>query len=289
MPVPMDGKLICFRGLLLAACFHSAGCAAGNAQPPAVMNRGRNFSSGLTVPQLYTQSGNDPVFEELLQNERLPIGSNSTQGVKGSTISVNKVLVEQAGGGFPIPQNIRIHTLGNSVIPRKYFERWSRWYQEEGNTQVFRLFKGEHNVRNERPEAARIEAFSDMKWQRGQWHEWEGTFTIVKPHGCAIFQAKNHANAWSVMISMSDEGDITLNHRRHQRDVIIARNMTGRSFTLKVRDNGYDYEVYFNGEKVGSGYFDRPEGYTCFRWGMYLGAKEVRHDAMIFVTGARFK
>jgi hypothetical protein len=65
--------------------------------------------------------------------------------------------------------------------------------------------------------------------------------------------------------------------------------MTGKSFDLKVRDNGHDYEVYLNGEKVGAGYYDRPEGQTTFRWGMYLGDKPVRHDAMIFVTGAAFK
>ena len=45
----------------------------------------------------------------------------------------------------------------------------------------------------------------------------------MKPHGCAIFQAKNNKNDWSVMINLSDDGTITLNHRRHQDDKIIAR------------------------------------------------------------------
>jgi hypothetical protein len=92
------------------------------------------------------------------------------------------------------------------------------------------------------------------------------------------------------MINLSDDGDIKLNHRRHQEDQIIARNMTGKSFHLRVRDNGHDYEVYLDGEKVGTGHYDRPEGHTVFRWGMYVGGKTlVRHDAMIFVTGAKFK
>ena len=91
------------------------------------------------------------------------------------------------------------------------------------------------------------------------------------------------------MVNLSDDGDIKLNHRRHQEDKIIAENMTGKSFDLRVRDNGHDYEVYLDGEKVGAGYYDRPEDSTCFRWGMYLGDSEVRHEAMIFVTGAKFK
>jgi hypothetical protein len=69
--------------------------------------------------------------------------------------------------------------------------------------------------------------------------------------------------------------------------VVIARSMTGKSFDLKVRDNGHDYEVYLNGKQVGTGHYSRPEGHTGFRWGMY--DKTLRHDAMIFVTGAMFK
>jgi hypothetical protein len=239
--------------------------------------------------QLFTQDGTDPTFQSLLDDKTISVGSNTTRGVTGSTIKVNTTAVAQ--GESPIPHSISIHTLCNSSLPRKDFAKWTRWYQEDGNTQVFRLFKGETNVRNDRKLAARIEAFGGQ-WAAGPtnvWHEWEGTYTIVKPHGAAIFQSKNNLNDWSVMINCSDTGEIKLNHRRHQDDVVIARDMTGKSFQLKVRDNGRDYEVFFNGQKVGTGYYDRPEGKNAFRWGMYLGAHEVRHDAMIFVTGAKFK
>jgi hypothetical protein len=240
---------------------------------------------------LYTQTGNDPSFQSLLEKEAFPIGRNSTDGVKGSTVDVdNELLQKIAKTTSPIPKDIRIHTLCNSFIPRRDFAKWTRWYQEDGNTQIFRLFKGEHNVRNQRANAARVEAFGGPRFGRGEWHEWDGTYTIVKPHGCSIFQSKNNKNEWSVMINLSDDGDITLNHRRHKKDEIIARNMTGRSFDLKVRDNGHEYEVYLDGKKVGDGHYDRPEGHTVFRWGMYVGGKAlVRHDAMVFVTGARFK
>lgn len=241
---------------------------------------------GADPEAFYTQRGDDPTFQEILAGRDLPQGRNSTNGVKGSRIKVNDSLLKEGPNARrKIPQNIRIHTLGNSFIRRGDFEKWSRWYQEDGNTQIFRLFKDEENVRNSRKKAARIEAFSILKWKRGTWHEWVGTYTIIKPHNCAIFQSKNNVNDWSVQLNMRANGDILLNHRRAP-DKIIARNMTGKPFHVRVRDNGHEYEVYLNGEKKGAGVYARPEGETSFRWGMYLGGSDVRHEAMILVTGA---
>lgn len=255
------------------------------ARPPTDPKPRRDYDT------LFAQIGTDPTFASLMEAGALPVGRNSTDGMTGSTIDVNNALL--AGlptAGNPIPRDLKIHTLCHSHLQRKEFAKWSRWYQEDGHTQVFRLFEGEHNVRNSRANAARVEAFGGPRFQRGDWHEWQGTYTIIKPHGCSIFQSKNNKNEWSVMINLQDNGDIKLNHRRHKEDVIIAKNMTGKSFHLRVRDNGHDYEVYLNGELVGTGHYDRPEGHTTFRWGMYVGGKTlVRHDAMIFVTGATMK
>ncbi|MCH7228226.1 hypothetical protein [Haloferula sp. A504] len=235
----------------------------------------------------YTQKGSDPSFAEVMKSGKLPRGRNSGNGFKGSRIEVNQDLLK----GYPstsrrVIEDIMIHTLGNSMIRRPDFPKWSRWYQEDGNTQIFRLFKGEENVRNSRELAARTEAFSAFKWKKGDgWQEWVGTYTIIKPHGCSIFQAKNPHNDWSVMINMNDDGDVSLNHRRGE-DKVMARNMTAKPFQIRIRENGHDYEVYFNGRKEGEGSYARTQGETNFRWGMYLGGREVRHDAMILVTGA---
>jgi hypothetical protein len=241
---------------------------------------------------LYSLKGEDPSFASLIKDKALPVGFNSKKGVTGSKIDVNNELVEAGlDGQGKVPKNIKIHTLGNSFILRQDFKKWTRWYQEDGNTQVFRLFEGEHNVRNGRKNAARIEAFSALKWTKGgDWHEWEGTYTIIKAHECAIFQSKNNKNDWGVMINLTDEGDVILNHRRGQEDVVIAKGVTRKPFTLKVRDNGHDYEVFMNNKNVGKGSYDRPEGQTAFRWGMYVGGKTlVKHEALLFVSGVVFK
>lgn len=235
---------------------------------------------------LFVQKGTDPSFEEVMQDGKLLKGETSKIGVRGSEIDVKNELVELTPEAKrPIPGEIRIHTLGNSAVPRDDFKKWSRWYQEDGSTQVFRLFKGETNVRNSRENAARIEAFSNLSWKHGAWHEWSGTYTIIKPHGAAIFQAKNNINDWSVQINMNSKGDVILNHRRAE-DKVIATGMAGKPFHIRVRDNGQDYEVYLDGNKMGEGTYARPEGTTAFRWGMYVGKGSVNQNAMIFVSGA---
>ncbi len=241
---------------------------------------------GAVAAPLFTQTGTDPSFQEVLKSGALPKGTNSETGVTGSKIDLNLPLVELTPEAKrPFETNIMIHTLGNSVIHRADFGKWSRWYQEDGHTQIFRLFTGEENVRNTRPKAARIEAFSDERWGQGDWHEWSGTYTIIKPHGAAIFQVKNNINDWAVQLNMNAAGDVILNRRRGG-DKVIATNMVEKPFFVRVRDNGLDYEVYLNGSKVGDGSFARPTGNTGFRWGMYLGKQDVSHEAMIFVSGA---
>jgi len=240
-----------------------------------------------TADDFFTQRGSDPTFAEIMKDGDLTPGKNSTTGVKGSTIRVKDALLKLSPDARrKIPEEIKIHTLGNSVINRSGFPNWTRWYQEDGNTQVFRLFKDEENVRNKRKLAARVEAFSKLSWGRGEWHEWVGTYTIIKPHGASIFQVMNSESEWAMHLTMGSSGNVAYNHRRGGGSKVIATNMAGKPFHIRVRDNGHDFELFLNGKSQGKGTYDRPQGKTNFRWGMYLGASEVSHDAMIFVTGA---
>lgn len=244
---------------------------------------------------LYTQDGTDPSFAEILSEGRLKQGQKSTAGVTGSIIHVNKLLVDVGpNANRPIAKDIRLHTLGNSGIKRQDFPKWTRWYQEDGNIQVFRLFEGECNERNSRPLAARVETYSSgLNWKQGSWHEWSGEYTIAKPGGACIFQLFNNKAVWIVHLDMNIKGDVVLDHRPSHvigpRSKIIAAHMIGKPFFIRVRDNGLDYEVYLNGNRVDSGSFPRPPGSkNTFRWGMYVGERSISHVMMIFVTGASF-
>jgi hypothetical protein len=241
------------------------------------------------VTTLYTQSGTDATWQQLLASNAIPIGTTSYAGVVGSTINVNNSLVEVGPNkSNTIISNLRLHTLGNSSVTRSSFSKWSRWYQEDGNTQVFRLFKDEVNVQNDRANAARIESFNpDIDWAAGDgWFQWRGTYTIIKPLGAAVFQAKNSDNDWSVMINTNGNGDVTLNHRTGT-DQVLATNMVGQPFDITVYDNGTNYAVYMNDQYAGYGSFSRPTGVSEFRWGMYVGDSVPARDAMLFVTGAK--
>jgi hypothetical protein len=243
--------------------------------------------SAATADDFITVRGSDPPFAEVMRSGKVPRGKNTTTGFQGSNIRVNHDLLKNSPDARrKIPDAIKIHTLGNSAVNRRDFPNWTRWYQEDKNTQVFRLFNGEENVRNSRELAARIEAFSEVSWGKGEYHEWVGTFTIIKPHGCSIFQVMNSEIEWALHLTMNDNGDVIYKHRRGGSSKVIARNMVGKPFHIRVRDNGHDFEVFLNGKSQGKGTYARPAGKTNFRWGMYLGANPVRHEAILLVTGA---
>lgn len=240
-----------------------------------------------TAEDFITVRGSDPTFAEVMKSGKVPRVKNTTTGFQGSTIRVNHDLLKDSPDARrKIPNAIKIHTLGHSAINRHDFPNWTRWYQEDRNTQVFRLFKDEENVRNSRELAARVEAFSSVSWGKGEFHEWVGTFTIIKPHGCSIFQVMNSEIEWALHLGMNDNGDVSYKHRRGGGSKVIARNMVGKPFHIRVRDNGHDFELFLNGKSEGKGTYARPSGKTNFRWGMYLGANPVRHEAMLLVTGA---
>jgi len=96
-----------------------------------------------SAASIVTIEGDDMIFAELLENGTLKAGERFFKGnVPGSRVRVHHELLEkQAGAPGPIPKNIRIHTQASGGIQRKDFPNWTRWYQEDGNVQVFRLFQ----------------------------------------------------------------------------------------------------------------------------------------------------
>ena len=110
------------------------------------------FATSVSAQSLYKKGpGNDPTWKYILDNKLIPVGKTSTAGITGTDIDVNQdhpLISSSPYANRKIQSGTAIHTLGNATVQKKDFHKWSRWYQEDGNTQIFRLFKGEINVRN---------------------------------------------------------------------------------------------------------------------------------------------
>jgi hypothetical protein len=186
---------------LLFTCFATSQ-AAPETSPP------------IPAAPLHTCEGGDAPFAEILKSGTVKSGERFFKGsVTGSKVRVNHELLEmQVGKPGPIPGKISIHTQASGGISRKDFPAWTRWYQEDGNVQIFRLFKGEQNVRGgtgEDGSPGRIEAFTPGRTVApGSWHEWEGTYTLIKPVRACIFQLMHEGSLWPMHIDMSGNGDI---------------------------------------------------------------------------------
>ncbi|HEY3322857.1 MAG TPA: hypothetical protein VGP72_20550 [Planctomycetota bacterium] len=259
---------------------------------------------------LYTQEGSDPLFADVMKSGGANPGERFNRGgAPGSRIHVNRELLEQqVGKTGPIPKDIGLHTEFSGGISRKDFEKWTRWYQEDANVQVFRLFKGEQNIRSGEEKdgsPGRVEAFShNITVTPGTWSEWEATYTIIKPVRACIFQLMHEGSLWPFHIEMSEKGDVYFLRRRPmpglEREIAMAGNMADKSISVKVRANGEDYEVYQKAP-VDAGPWKLVTKGSCtkaqdnkisFRWGMYCGSKKgqtVPNDGMIFVTGVSIR
>lgn len=265
---------------------------------------------------LFKREGTDPDFATLLENGTLKPGERFADlKVTGSRIDVNNELLEkQVGKSGEIPKDIGLHTQNSGGISRKEFPNWTRWYQEDGSTQVFRLFKDEQNIRSgtgDKASPGRVETYSkSLKVEPGTWREWEATYTIIQPVASNIFQlfhngkdAKGKELLWAFHIRMSDSGEIYFHRRRSipgmEDRITIAENMIGKSISIKVRANGDEYEVYqkppldAEWKPVTKGsYHKADEQKISFRWGMYCGSKagmKVKNDAIMFVTGSTIR
>ena len=264
-----------------------------------------NFESG--PEELYTQTGSDPTFQELIDSGVIEPGVSFGSGpVLSSQITVNKPLLEQQTGPTgPVVQPIRIHTQVNSSIRRSNFADFTRWYQEDDGVQVMRLFQGEQNVRSGiGPDGSpgRIEAFfPHFTVSDGTWSVWEGTYTIVEPLGSNIFQLFHEGGQlWAFHLRMTSAGAITFNRRREiaglPTRITIASDMAGRSISFRVRANGSQYEIFkkIPGEDpdwtlvTAGSYTPAVNNRISFRWGMYVGSQagqSVPKDGLLFVSG----
>lgn len=275
--------------LLLAAFATAVLWGAAAADAPAAAG-----PEGAQPPALYTDLQDVPNPDWADLKKTLTIGQDSLGPAPGSTIRVNRELVEQGPyAAREIPRNINLHTPTSSVIRRADFGTMTRWYQEDGHTQVFRMFPGDDNVRNDRALAPRTEAFSAATWKRGDgWHEWSGRYTFIKVRGGAVFQIKHNTTYWSMQLNVVPGEDGTFDfvfQRLHDGDgrQVLARDVVGKSFDVRVLDDGTRHRVYVNGElRVDGQFTDRKDTEkNSFRWGFYSPRSAMDRDILILVTG----
>jgi hypothetical protein len=255
----------------------------------------QHLGSPVFAQALYTQTGTDVTWQYILDNNLIPTNQTSYAGITGSDIDVNQDHTAISSSPYKdraIQNDIAIHTLGNETVPRADFPKWSRWYQEDVNTQIFRLFKDEINVRNTTWYKPRIEAelkdhtTGSTVNNNAEWAEWSGTYTIVKPVNAEIFQIWGSPDV-VLMLHMKSSGEIQYNPRDGSGFRTMVANATGGSFNVRVRDYGNRYEVYLNDVFFAGRNYTRTSGGGHFRWGIYHSGAAVANDCMIFVTGAQ--
>lgn len=254
--------------------------------------------------------GQDAVFQDLIDSGVVQVGTRFYDGtVQGTRIDVDNILLEENMGGDipPIISVIQVHTQNKSTVTRRDFSKWTRWYQEDGKTQIFRLFKGEQNVRGgelDEGTAGRIEAYTRAELPSDPgldgWLTWEGVFTPIKPGG-NNFQLMTGVHGWPLHIDTDNDGTMTVLHRGGEpRRELIATNLTGKNIGIRVITNGLKYIVYRKVLGVDNDFVFVTERENLrlkadsrklsFRWGVYVGSKPgsvVPRDLLTLVTGVK--
>ncbi len=259
------------------------------------------FFSATAQAQFFTDTGNpaNPLWSTILPT--LNVDSADAGPVFGSVINVNNALAEVGlYGDRPIsvgPQ--RIHIPCNTSTTN--FGNFTRWFQTDGNTQVFRLFVNDENTATTRDGSTRSEAFTENTWSttNNTTYEWTGHYTIAaRQQSAAIFQVKNTDNDWAVALNLSSNGSLIVNNRRNASDVTLTnpdgstKDFDGLGFDVRIHDDGLNYKVWIDGVLLADNFYSRPTGGTQFRWGMYLGSSILTApstSSTILVSGAQVK
>lgn len=191
----------------------------------------------------------------------------SIAGLRISLEENNDTIQESIG----LPQDLLIHTYDNSRVERSDFYCYTNWYQEEGNTQIFMLHPGDCNTRNER-KYCRIEAHTQLVMKQGEEHEFTATYNILKcEETVCIFQVFNSTVVHpQLYIKIMPNGDLRFQSRSNQPG-LIDTDCINKEFTLHIKDNGYRWQLFYNGNKVSEGKHQEQRAHTVceFRWGLY--------------------
>ena len=181
-----------------------------------------------------------------------------------------KTIITTNPNDVGIPQDIMIHTYDSARVDRRDFHRYVNWYEENGNTQTFKLHPGDCNTRNSR-KYCRIEAHTRLGIKRGDMHEFTATCNVNSSEEVAIFQVFNVSVVHpQLMVIAEPNGDIRYQSRDNPNGH-LGSGYRNKDFTLHVKDNGIKWQLYFNGKRIAEGiHQEKGRDTVCeFRWGLY--------------------
>lgn len=239
---------------------------------------------------------------------------NGTIDTRGTQINVNNSAVEKTSTGSRsvMPDSdMKWHNPFGSTYATSPS---TRWYQKDGNTQVFRIFPGDQNYYGTRVGAGRSEAFVGPHLSTveadGKTVTFSARFRVEKHNGSKdvmIFQSKGSGlntqdgtyPAWGISMWVEKDGDIILVKRADKKsdwEKIDTGKDVGQSFNLRVTDDGFSYKAFINNVLLAEGTWERGDTPTVARWGAYVqggtsgvleGSITAGDEQVVYVSGAR--
>jgi hypothetical protein len=182
--------------------------------------------------------------------------------------------------GIPSPFNL--FTVIDDDVERKDFNTVSKWYEEQPNKQIFKLFVGDEF--NGERKHARTEAGQGLKWKEGEgWHTFEATMqpSTTLNETYTIGQLFAGCCGPQLRIAVKSNGHVAVESRNND-NVTLTPNLGfvngTNSFKIKIRSDGKNMEVYFNDELKFSALTDESRNNNTaalyhFRWGVYSNEK----------------
>lgn len=188
-------------------------------------------------------------------------------------------------------------TVVDADVERKDFNKVAKWYEEEVGKQVFKLFTGDEFT-GERKHA-RTEAGQGLKWKEGEeWHAFEATMQLSGKLDITYTIAQLFAGCCGpqLRIEVKKSGRIHVGSRSNGNIRISTDEDWAngeKSFKVKIRSNGKDFEIYFNDELKFTGITEESKNANKaalyhFRWGVYSNEKMKKNLSNTVTEITRF-
>ncbi len=200
---------------------------------------------------------------------------------------------DPGGPQTSIPRPLGLWVLDNHDLKESAWANYKKWYAEENNTkQIFNLHKGDKTLRGDGVTwHARIEVHSGLEFQPGDgWHMFEATYQVDTDlmDGVNIAQMFDYSEIHPQIIVVFKDGHRVTFQSRGKGNTELASGYKNKPFTIKIRSNGVNEEVYFNGELRYSGKCanSASSARNGFRWGLYYNgiAPTDMHSEVTQVT-----